>query len=143
VDEDPRKHRGDPRAPRLVRRGGKWRLRLYSNSLSLAFLALFLLSFAGHALGGAKALNDDLRHHGKADRQVTAFGYMGTSRFWYESFQNWQSEFLAILAMVYLGVFLRQRGSPESKPVHTPHWENEPPEAEEAEPAEPAVTAGK
>jgi hypothetical protein len=47
--------------------------------------------------------------------------YAGTSRFWFESFQNWQSEFLSIAAMVVLSIFLRQRGSPESKPVDSPH----------------------
>nr|MBA2570407.1 hypothetical protein [Chloroflexota bacterium] len=52
---------------------------------------------------------------------VTMFQYLGTSRFWFESFQNWQSEFLAVAAIVVLSIFLRQRGSPESKPVHAPH----------------------
>jgi hypothetical protein len=47
--------------------------------------------------------------------------YFGTSRMWFESFQNWQSEFLAIGAMVVLSIYLRQRGSPESKPVAAPH----------------------
>jgi hypothetical protein len=55
--------------------------------------------------------------------QVTTLGYMGTSRFWFESFQNWQSEFMAVGAMVILSIFLRQRGSPESKPVDSPHSE--------------------
>lgn len=47
--------------------------------------------------------------------------YLGTSRFWFESLQNWQSEFLSIAAMVILTVWLRQKGSPESKPVAHPH----------------------
>ena len=47
--------------------------------------------------------------------------YIRSSQFWFESFQNWQSEFLAIAAMVVLSIHLRQRGSPESKPVDAPH----------------------
>jgi hypothetical protein len=56
---------------------------------------------------------------------VSALGYLGTSRFWFESFQNWQSEFLSVGTLALLGVWLRQRGSPESKPVDAPHAENE------------------
>jgi hypothetical protein len=47
--------------------------------------------------------------------------YVGTSRFWFESFQNWQSEFLAVGALVVLSIWLREHGSPESKPVHSAH----------------------
>jgi hypothetical protein len=54
---------------------------------------------------------------------VSTLQYVGTSRFWFESFQNWQSEFLAILAMVVLSIHLRQKGSPESKPVDSPHYQ--------------------
>jgi hypothetical protein len=54
---------------------------------------------------------------------VTLLQYLGTSRFWFESFQNWQSEFLSLSAMVVLSIFLRHRGSPESKPVDAPHHE--------------------
>ena len=53
-------------------------------------------------------------------RSVTD-GLLGSSRLWFESFQNWQSEFLSVGAMVWMGVYLRQRWSPESKPVHAPH----------------------
>ncbi len=49
--------------------------------------------------------------------------YVASSQFWFESFQNWQSEFLSLAAMVALTIFLRQRGSPESKPVDAPHWD--------------------
>jgi hypothetical protein len=66
--------------------------------------------------------NEDQLDHG--GETVTSLGYMGTSRFWFESFQNWQSEFLSLAAMVYLAVYLRQRGSAESKPVATPHDES-------------------
>jgi hypothetical protein len=119
VDEDPAKHRKSRNAPGPVRAGG-WRLALYKNSLALAFVVLFLISFIAHAAGGARDFNEEQTAHGSADR-VSLVGYMGTSRFWYESFQNWQSEFLAVLSIVTLSIFLRQYGSPESKPVHAPH----------------------
>jgi hypothetical protein len=119
VEELPEAHRNDPGAPGPVRRGG-WRLTLYKNSLSLAFVILFLISFIGHAASGARKFNDEEREHGSTER-VTAIGYLGEPQFWYESFQNWQSEFLAVLAIVTLSIWLRQWGSPESKPVHAPH----------------------
>ena len=117
-DRDPRKSRNKPDAPWPVRRGG-WVLKLYENSLSLAFLLLFLVSFWLHALGGHWEYNEEQLQHGQTT--VSVMGYLGTSRFWFESLQNWQSEFLAIWAMVVLSIWLRQRGSPESKPVDSPH----------------------
>ncbi|HEV7768838.1 MAG TPA: DUF6766 family protein [Thermoanaerobaculia bacterium] len=119
IDEDPAAHRADPDAPGPVRSGG-WRLSLYRNSLSLAFAALFLASFVGHAASGARKFNEEQVEHGSAE-VVGTFGYMAKSQFWYESFQNWQSEFLAVLSIVVLSIRLRQWGSPESKPVHAPH----------------------
>jgi hypothetical protein len=121
VEEDPDKHRNDPRAPSPVRRGG-WRLMLYKNSLTLAFLVMFLISFFGHAAAGARKFNDEERAH-RSGEHVTAIGYLAQPQFWYESFQNWQSEFLAVLAIVMLSIWLRQWGSPESKPVHASHDE--------------------
>jgi hypothetical protein len=109
-----------PNAPGPVNRGGI-ALKLYQNSLGLTFLTLFLVSFCLHALGGAANYNEGQRQHGEAT--LTVLEYLATSRFWFESFQNWQSEFLAIGAMVVLSIFLRQRGSPESKPVDAPHSE--------------------
>ncbi|HEU5041879.1 MAG TPA: DUF6766 family protein, partial [Gemmatimonadales bacterium] len=91
------------------------------HSLSLAFLLLFFISVAAHAIGGAGEYNQEQAAHGS--HQVTVLGYMGTARFWFESFQNWQSEFLALAAMVILSIYLRQRGSHESKPVDAPHSE--------------------
>jgi hypothetical protein len=120
VDEDPRKHARDETPPAPVRAGGLV-LRLYENSLLLAFVLLFLLSFALHAVGGAEVYSQEQLAHG--GDPVTAVQYLGTSRFWFESFQNWQSEFLAVASIVVLSIFLRQRGSPESKPVHAPHAE--------------------
>ena len=52
-------------------------------------------------------------------------GYVKSSQFWFESFQNWQSEFLSIAVMVVLAIVLRQKGSPESKPIDMPHAQNE------------------
>lgn len=120
VDADPRDHAGDPDAPWPVRRGG-WVLRVYENSLGLAFILLFLISWAGHAAGGFVHYAAEQSSHGQP---APSFGdYLMSARFWFESFQNWQSEFLSIAAMVWLAVYLRQRGSPESKPVHAPHDE--------------------
>ena len=111
-------------APWPVRRGG-WALKLYENSLGLAFLLLFIASFLLHAIGGVEEYNQDHFEHKGAGRALTAFEYMATSRFWFESFQNWQSEFLSVFAMVVLSIFLRQRGSPESKSVYAPHSDTE------------------
>lgn len=121
VDRDPRKSRNKKDAPAPVRKGGII-LTLYEYSLSIAFLLLFFLSFALHAIGGAEEYNQQQREHGNAV-QVSTVQYMTTSRFWFESFQNWQSEFLSVGAMVILTIWLRQRGSPESKPVDSPHDE--------------------
>jgi hypothetical protein len=118
VDRDPRRARNRQDAPWPVRRGG-WVLTLYSHSLTLAFFLLFLISFVLHAIGGTLAQNEEQLAHG--DRALSVFEYMQSSRFWFESFQNWQSEFLAIGMMVVLSIFLRQRGSPESKPVDASH----------------------
>ena len=121
VDADPRSARDDPHAPWPVRRGGAFVLKLYENSLGLAFVVLFLGSFLLHAQGGAVDYNEEQALHGGAP--VTLGGYLLTSRFWFESLQNWQSEFLAVGSIVVLSIFLRQRGSPESKPVAAPHAE--------------------
>jgi hypothetical protein len=119
-DEDPRDAADRPGAPWPVRRGG-WVLTVYENSLSGLFFILFFASLAAHAIGGARAYNaEELAHGGEP---VSTLQYLGTSRFWFESFQNWQSEFLAVAAIVGASVYLRQRGSPESKPVAEPHRE--------------------
>ncbi|MFN2507836.1 MAG: DUF6766 family protein [Chthoniobacterales bacterium] len=120
VDRDPRRFKNKMHAPWPVRRGG-FVLKLYENSLSLAFLLLFLIAFLLHAAGGRGQYNQEQLVHGQP--AVTFLGYLATSRFWFESFQNWQSEFLAIGCMVVFSIFLRQRGSPESKPVDSPHFQ--------------------
>ncbi len=119
VDRDPRKSRNKKDAPFPVRKGG-WILKVYEHSLSLAFLLLFLIAFVFHAVGGAGQYNEDQKEHGRPER-VTTLEYMRTSQFWFESLQNWQSEFLAVGSMVVLTIFLRERGSKESKPVDSPH----------------------
>jgi hypothetical protein len=119
VDEDPRDNDRDD-APWAARMGGvpTW---LYERSLSIALFGLFFLSFALHAAGGAKEYSaDQLAHGGQA---VGTLGYLATSQFWFESFQNWQSEFLSVGVLVVLSVYLRQKGSPESKPVAAAHAE--------------------
>ena len=120
VDLDPRLAPNTDEAPWPVRRGGVV-LKLYEHSLSLAFATLFVVSFTLHALTGLRDYNEELVAH--TEPAVTLAGYMSSARFWFESFQNWQSEFLALVAMVVLSIFLRQRGSPESKPVDAPTWD--------------------
>jgi hypothetical protein len=120
VDRDPDPNR--PGAPWPVRRGGMW-LRVYSHSLTWAFLLMFLVSFLLHAAGGAREYSQDQLAHGHAS--VTMLQFMGTAEFWFQSMQNWQSEFLAIAMMVLLSVWLRQKGSPESKPVDAAHHDHE------------------
>jgi hypothetical protein len=120
VDRDPRRAGHGKNVPWPVRRGG-FVLRVYENSLSIVLGVLFVLSFALHAVGGADEYNEELVSHG--DRPISTFAYVTTARFWYESFQNWQSEFLAVGALAVLAIYLRQRGSPESKPVAAPHHE--------------------
>ncbi|HET9249261.1 MAG TPA: DUF6766 family protein [Actinomycetota bacterium] len=119
-DADPRSVRHDDRAPGPVRRGG-WRLVLYENSLGIALALLFVLSFALHAVGGARDYSAEQVAHGR--EPVSTVEFVMTSTFWFQSFQNWQSEFVAVGSIVVLTIFLRQRGSPESKPVAAPHHE--------------------
>ena len=120
VDRDPERVDNRRNVPWPVRRGGLW-LRLYENSLFLAFVFLFLLSLVLHAFSGARDFSSEQEAHGEST--VNAVEYVQTSRFWYESFQNWQSEFLAVGSIVLFSVWLRQRGSPESKAVDAPHSE--------------------
>jgi hypothetical protein len=119
-DADPRTATRHRDAPWPVRRGG-WVLRLYEHSLSLLFFVLFAASIVLHAITGATAYSEEQLQHGQAG--VSVIGYVGTSQFWFESFQNWQSEFLAVAVIVIGSVYLRQRGSAESKPVAAPHAE--------------------
>jgi hypothetical protein len=108
-------------SPWPVHRGGLL-LKLYSHSFSIALFTLFAISFFLHAAGGAREYNQEEQEHGSPSSMGT-LTYMGTSRFWFESFQNWQSEFLSVGVLIVLSIFLRERHSPESKPVADPHDE--------------------
>jgi hypothetical protein len=117
-DEAPDKRRAEPDAPWPVHRGGLL-LRLYSHSLSIALLALFVLSFWLHLAGSTRRSNEEALRHYQPTKTMTET--LVEPEFWYESFQNWQSEFLSMGVLVVLGIVLRERGSPESKPVAAPH----------------------
>jgi hypothetical protein len=112
TEREPDPHKKD--APWPVKRGG-WILILYKNSLSICFILLFLVSFAFHFYGSLKGYNEEQINKGLA--RETAGTYFFNSNFWFESFQNWQSEFLSVLSLVVFSIFLRQYGSPQSKPV--------------------------
>lgn len=117
VDREPQKHAN---APWPVHRGGLW-LKLYSNSLSLTLAFLFIASFWLHFSGSLQQYNGEQIMKGA--QKVSAAAYLGNAHFWFESFQNWQSEFLAVAAIVIFSITLRQKGSPQSKPVDAPHSE--------------------
>jgi hypothetical protein len=107
-------------APRWAKTRG-WRTRIYSNSLVLAMAALFLASWFGQSVTGWTEYNDEQREH---DEPTVAWStYLARGDFWEQTLQNWQSEFLAVGTMAVLTIYLRQRGSPESKPVGAPHEE--------------------
>lgn len=118
VDRAPSRKRKD--APWPVKAGG-WILSVYKHSLTIALTILFLLSFAAHFYGSLRDENEKLLLIGKPRESASQF--FTDSRFWFESFQNWQSEFLSVFAIVILSVFLRQFGSPQSKPVDAPNAE--------------------
>jgi hypothetical protein len=124
--KDPDKNRVErpvtPGSPWPARRGG-WIKTLYSASLSIAFGLLFVASFWLHAAGSHREYNREQTASGEPP--VSLGEFLTTGEFWFQSLQNWQSEFLAIVSMVVLGIFLRQKGSPESKDVATPTWEHD------------------
>jgi hypothetical protein len=109
-------------APWPARRGriARW---LYSHSLSILFIVLFLFSFGLHLVAGQKCLDDERRIAGQPPAGMR--DYLASGRFWFESMQNWQSEFLSLAAMVYASVYLRERGSAESKSISSPHEAHE------------------
>lgn len=119
VDREPAVHKD---APWAVKKGGI-RLKLYKHSLSIAFGLLFIFSFIIHLLGSWKNFNEE---QSEKNLPTESLGqYFTNSQFWFESLQNWQSEFLAVAALVLLSIWLREKGSPQSKPVDTPHGEIE------------------
>lgn len=118
VDREPSPTRKD--APWPVKKGG-WILKVYKHSLTIVLLLLFLLSFLAHFYGSLKDENEQLALKGMP--LESASDYIGDSRFWFESFQNWQSEFLSVYAIVMLSIYFRQIGSSQSKPVDAPNME--------------------
>jgi hypothetical protein len=109
-----------PRSPVWARAAG-WRRTLYSNSLLIAMTAIFFASWFGQSVTGWTTYNDEQSDHDQPT--VSWAAYLGRADFWERSLQNWQSEFLAIGTMAVFTVYLRQRGSPESKPVGAAHDE--------------------
>ena len=118
VDREPNPKRRN--APWPVKKGGL-ALAIYKHSLCYALTLVFIISFLLHWYGSLKDYNEEqlLKHH----PMETAIQYLGNSRMWFESFQNWQSEFLSVFAIVFLSIFLREQGSPQSKPVDAPDSE--------------------
>jgi hypothetical protein len=117
VDREPK---NAPDAPWAVRKGG-WILKLYSNSLALCFGTLFFVSWGLHLYGSWQNHNvEQLAKHLQTDSIAK---YLTKPEFWFETFQNWQSEFLSVASIVFFTIYLRQKGSPESKPVDAPDLE--------------------
>ena len=119
-DEDPRQATVRQATPWPIRRRGAL-LKVYEHSLSILFFVLFLASFILHAAGGVDDYNNDQQSHGQPT--ISFLQYLGSSRFWFESFQNWQSEFLVVAVLAGASVYLREKGSSQSKPVAEPHYE--------------------
>lgn len=107
-----------PNAPAAVRQGPvvRW---LYAHSLGIALMLLFLASFVLHWLFSARHAAQEAALHGQTAESFGA--YLTSPHLWFESFQNWQSEFLSTAVLVVLSIWLRQKDSPESKPVTAPH----------------------
>jgi hypothetical protein len=105
-------------SPAWARVGG-WRTVLYSNSLLIVMTVIFLGSWFAQSVTGWTHFNAEQDDHG--DPKVSWLSYIGSSTFWESTLENWQSEFLAVGSFVVLAIYLRQRGSPESKPVGAPH----------------------
>jgi hypothetical protein len=117
-DRDPVLDQNKTDAPWPVRVGGLVRV-VYSHSLGFALLALFIVSFVLHWINSTRHAVDEARAHGEAG--PTLMQQLSGAQFWFESFQNWQSEFLSTAVLIVLAIFLRERHSPESKPVGAPH----------------------
>jgi hypothetical protein len=109
-----------PDAPRWAKVGG-WRTRIYSHSLLIVMTAIFFLTWTAQSITSWNVFNEDQREHGEA--AIAWSTYLRDPDFWEQTLQNWQSEFLAVGTMAVFTIYLRQRGSPESKPVGAPHSE--------------------
>jgi len=118
VDREPDPNQKD--APWPVKKGGIF-LAVYKHSLTLSLLVLFLISFVLHFCGSLA--DENLHNKLKGEKTISHVEYLSSSRFWFESFQNWQSEFLSVFAIIVLSIYLREKGSSQSKPVDAPHSE--------------------
>ena len=107
-----------PSSPAWARAGG-WRAALYGRSLGTVMAIFFLLSLTAQSIAGQAAYNVDLLH--QHQDPVSWVGYATSADFWNRTLQNWQSEFLAVASMAAFAIYLRQRGSPESKLVGAAH----------------------
>jgi hypothetical protein len=107
-------------SPRWAKAGG-WRTAIYSNSLFILMVTIFFGSWFAQSVTGWTEYNADQRDHDGSP--VSWGGYLLRPDFWEKTLQNWQSEFLAVGTMAAYTIYLRQRGSPESKPVGAPHEE--------------------
>jgi hypothetical protein len=107
-----------PGSPAWAKAGG-WRLAVYSNSLLLVMATIWIGSWFAQLVTGRIVYNTEQLDH--QELSLNLWQYAGTSEFWNRTLQNWQSEFLAVASMVVFSIWLRQRGSPESKPVGEPH----------------------
>ena len=108
----------DENSPNWARTRG-FRLALYSRSLGVVMGLIFACSWLAQSIAGRSAFNE--QQLSQLQDPVSWLGYVVSSDFWNRTLQNWQSEFLAVGSMVVFSIYLRQRGSPESKPVGTPH----------------------
>jgi hypothetical protein len=118
ADEEPGEPVPRSEQPWPVRRGGAWR-RLYEHSLSLALFALFAVSFGAHLVSSWHAHREERQQIGQPAQPLSR--YAGDPKFWFESFQNWQSEFLSVVALCLLSIWLREKDSPQSKAVTARH----------------------
>jgi hypothetical protein len=100
-------------------RSTDWRKTIYSNSLVIVMTAIFLATWAVQSLAAWRVFNEELREQEQAT--ISWGAYLTRADFWEKTLQNWQSEFLAVGTMAVFTIYLRQRGSPESKPVGEPH----------------------
>jgi hypothetical protein len=107
-------------APRWAKAKG-WRLTIYSNSFFIVMGLVFLATWIAQSFASWTVYNDEQSAHGEPG--LPWLSYVGSSDFWQRSLQNWQSEFLAVGTMAVFTIYLRQRGSAESKPVGAPHSE--------------------
>jgi hypothetical protein len=118
VEKEPNARKKD--APWPVKQGG-FILSVYKYSLSIILFLLFLLSFFAHWYGSLKGFNNEQVLKGQPTE--TAIEYLGNSKLWFESFENWESEFLSVVSLAILSIYFRQKNSPQSKPVDAPHYQ--------------------